>query len=139
MFRSMEASDIPAIVELGGRVVPNPGDVFLSWDAMPGVLFCMIENPDLFALVVDNEGAIEGAVIAGITAYPWDDSVLVCMVALLWSGVPGHGKMLMGEVSRRARAMGATLMLAGSRTDRASHLYSAMGMKPVETNYMGRL
>jgi hypothetical protein len=139
MIRSMEARDIQAIVELGKRVVPNPNEVFLSWDAMPSILFGMIENPDLFALVVDNDGVIDGAVIAGITAYPWDYAQLVCMVALLWSGVPGHGKMLMGEVSRWARAMGATLMLAGSRTDRASHLYSAMRMKPVETNYMGRL
>lgn len=139
MIRPMEATDIPDVVKLGKAVVPNPGDVFLSWEAMPRILFSVIGNTALFSIVVDNDGAIEGAAVAGVTGYPWDGSLLVCMVSLLWSAVPGRGKMLMGEVKSWAKSRGATLVLAGSRTDRASHLYHSMGMWPVETNFIGRL
>ncbi len=138
MIREAEASDIPAIMEMGRRFADEAGVTdAVGWDdaAVEGMLGAMIEGEHI--LLIGDRGMIGGLVFG----HPFSGKKV--FQELFWrnEGPPTQGVRLldMAESMAKERGCERSMMIEIETFPGAARIYERRGYKPAERNYIKEL
>lgn len=139
MIRDADRADVPALVRMAQafHAHASPG---LGFDPLKveRVAHMMIGSPQVFAGVLDVDGAPRGMLIAVLSENMFGPGYLAQELA--WWVDPeargGSGAMrLVRAYLRWAKGAGATIRNLASRDERTARVYRAMGARPSEQHW----
>lgn len=139
VIRDAVPDDVLSIVDLGRRVVTGADGELMRWGTMHVDLADMIERNGVHCIVAGPVGDVSAAIVGASALVPWRHRTPIACVVLWWSKNAFAGLRVLREFQRRSRDDGADLMLSAARDDRTAALYSRLGMRQAETNFLGGL
>jgi hypothetical protein len=136
MIRPAEISDIPCLVEMGGRFVrtgPYAGRIADRPDVLETLMRQLIEMDDGHVLVLERAGLIAGMI--GMVVYPHPISGdRIAGEVFWWCEAKGRGLELLRAAEQWAwtRAAAAVHMVAPN-DERVNRIYRGLRYTPLET------
>lgn len=146
MIRSLQPSDVPAIIHLGARMHEESQYSLLNFDpqCVAGRCYQIIDSPDTMIglVVVDYTGHIIGMMGGYLAPYEYGDDLTASDILVYVEPEHRGGKaffmMVKGYVSW-ARSKGAKLIFLNQSTginpEATSHLYQRLGFRPCGSNH----
>lgn len=140
IVRQLTEQDIPAVIHLGGRMHEESQYSALTYSPEKVAKKCIrsLYDPDMFALVAENEGEIVGMIGAIVGPYEFGDE-LIANDMLVYVSIEHRGSMAFIRMIKAyvfwAKEQGAALIFLAQTTginqELVASLYQRLGFKPV--------
>ena len=118
---------------------------YLMGDNLEASIAAVVNNPDVRVLLAVKDGEVVGGMGLYFAPYMWDHKKVVCN-ELFWWCYPHAPKLAALILLKRARTLardyGANLVsftAMRNSPDGVGRVYERMGLKAVQTHYMGEI